>query len=243
MSATQYRSHKEDDLLPRSRREPESRQSRHHRSSSSREEERDSDKHRGSRRRRSPQRVPSGRSSSSRYQRSGTDIYGRDTGEGYRDRRSQQSDRRSRSPPSTNYGSGRKRQHMGAEEERQLKEWVDGEDKFALRQAKKGAVIRIKEGRARPVDWLALNLQAIDKDKDVYDDSILDTRELDIPVPYAVIEGLGLNDVQKLESDVQEYLRLESSKFNRDFWEVSLLNVKLTITHALTLPLVYVGYL
>ncbi|KAK7208328.1 cactin [Myxozyma melibiosi] len=165
--------------------------------------------------------------SNSRYQSSrggsGGGYRGGSSSGSYRDRREDVSPRRrSRSPPSASYGNGRRRQIMGSEEEKQVKEWVEGEDSFALKQAKKGAVIRIKEGRARPVDWLALNLQTIDKEKDVYDEATFDTRELDIPVPYAVIEGLGLAEVEKLGSDVREYLRLERSKFNRDFWESML---------------------
>ncbi|KAK9359843.1 cactus-binding C-terminus of cactin protein-domain-containing protein [Lipomyces starkeyi] len=112
---------------------------------------------------------------------------------------------------------------MSQEEEKQLHEWVAGEDAFALRQAKKGAMIRVKENRARPVDWLAINLRVVDEDKDVYDSDLLDCLEIEIPVPYTVIEGLNFAEIQKLESDIENYLKLEKKGSNHEFWEAMMI--------------------
>ncbi|KAK9351970.1 cactus-binding C-terminus of cactin protein-domain-containing protein [Lipomyces doorenjongii] len=112
---------------------------------------------------------------------------------------------------------------MSQEEEKQLHEWVAGEDAFALRQAKKGAMIRVKENRARPVDWLAINLRVVDEDKDMYDGDLLDSLEIEIPVPYTVIEGLNLAEIQKLESDVENYLKLEKRGSSHEFWEAMMI--------------------
>ncbi|KAK9373381.1 cactus-binding C-terminus of cactin protein-domain-containing protein [Lipomyces chichibuensis] len=118
------------------------------------------------------------------------------------------------------------RGQISQEEEKQLQEWVAGEDAFALRQAKKGAIIRVKENRARPVDWLAINLRAVDEDKDVYDGDLLDGLEIEIPVPYTVIEGLDLAEIQKLESDIGNYLKLEKKGSNHEFWEAMMIICK-----------------
>lgn len=40
------------------------------------------------------------------------------------------------------------------QENEQVREWVAQEDIFVLKQAKKKAEIRVKEGRAKPIDWL-----------------------------------------------------------------------------------------
>ena len=37
-----------------------------------------------------------------------------------------------------------------------MREWVSQEDTFVLKQAKKKAEIRVKEGRAKPIDYLAV---------------------------------------------------------------------------------------
>ncbi|KAK9236121.1 cactus-binding C-terminus of cactin protein-domain-containing protein [Lipomyces kononenkoae] len=116
-----------------------------------------------------------------------------------------------------------RRGQMSQEEEKQLREWVAGEDAFALRQAKKGAMIRVKENRARPVDWLAMNLRIVDEETDVYDSELMDDVEVEIPVPYTVIEGLNMVEIQKLESDIENYLKLEHQVSNHEFWEAMMI--------------------
>ncbi|KAJ8096719.1 cactus-binding C-terminus of cactin protein-domain-containing protein [Lipomyces tetrasporus] len=118
------------------------------------------------------------------------------------------------------------RGQMSQEEEKQLREWVAGEDVFALQQAKKGAMIRVKEGRARPVDWLAMNLRILEEDNDLYDGDLVDGVEFEIPVPYTVIEGLNLAEIQKLESDIANYLKLEKLVSNFEFWEATMILCK-----------------
>src|SRR5689334_18300820 len=49
------------------------------------------------------------------------------------------------------------------------RKWVSEEDSFVLKQAKKKAVIRVREGRAKPIDWLAVILRVIDPDRDLLD--------------------------------------------------------------------------
>ena len=100
-------------------------------------------------------------------------------------------------------------------------EWVAKEDVFVLNQAKKKAEIRVREGRARPIDWLAVTLHAIDPNRDTRDDDPA-AAELDVVDPGGVFEGLGDAQLADLEKDIDTYLALETSRDNRDYWEVGL---------------------
>lgn len=98
--------------------------------------------------------------------------------------------------------------------------WVAQEDQFVLKQAKKKAAIRVKEGRARPIDWLAVILRIVDAEKDLLDDDLEDS-EVDVVHPDGIFEGLNDTQLSELEKDVDTYLALEKSHSNREFWKVS----------------------
>jgi hypothetical protein len=74
------------------------------------------------------------------------------------------------------------------QEAEQARQWVDQEDTFVLKQAKKKAEIRVKEGRAKPIDWLAVNLRVIDNERNPLDDEIPDD-ELDVVDPESILDG------------------------------------------------------
>lgn len=97
--------------------------------------------------------------------------------------------------------------------------WVAQEDAFVIKQAKKKAAIRVKEGRAKPIDWLAVILRVIDPDWDLLDDDLVDS-EYDVVGPDGVFEGLNDAQLSELEKDIDTYLTLETSRSNRDFWKV-----------------------
>lgn len=110
------------------------------------------------------------------------------------------------------------------QENEQVREWVAQEDIFVLKQAKKKAEIRVKEGRAKPIDWLAVTLRVIDPTRDPLDDEIADS-ELDLIDPDGVFEGLAQSQLAELEKDIETFLGLESNSQNRDFWKVFLLSL------------------
>ncbi|KAI4660172.1 hypothetical protein J4E81_001714 [Alternaria sp. BMP 2799] len=96
--------------------------------------------------------------------------------------------------------------------------WVADEDRFVLQQAKKKAALRVKGGRARPIDWLAVTLRFIDPtEKSMLDEEVED-HELDIVDPEGVLEGLNNEDLAELEKEIENYLALETSRSNRDYW-------------------------
>jgi hypothetical protein len=95
---------------------------------------------------------------------------------------------------------------------------VAEEDQFVLRQAKKRAAIRVRGGRAKPIDWLAVTLQAIDPAVKSFDNED-QTDDLDIVDPEGVFESLDETQLKELDKDIGTYIALENNRNNRDFWD------------------------
>lgn len=100
--------------------------------------------------------------------------------------------------------------------------WVADEDRFVLQQAKKKAALRVKGGRARPIDWLAVTLRFIDKTEESILDEEIANHDLDVVDPEGVLEGLGNADLAELEKEIDHYLTLETNRSNRDYWTVRI---------------------
>lgn len=73
--------------------------------------------------------------------------------------------------------------------------WIDREDDFHLEQAKKRAGIRVRERRAKPIDFLALNLKwsrpPLQEGDDGYDEEEEDEGlglEVDMEEPYTIFD-------------------------------------------------------
>jgi hypothetical protein len=98
--------------------------------------------------------------------------------------------------------------------------WVADEDRFVLQQAKKKAAIRVKGGRAQPVDWLAVTLVVLDPERNPLDDEV-EHEDLDLVDPEGVFEGLSDARLVELEKGIDTYLALESSRSNQEYWNVS----------------------
>lgn len=98
--------------------------------------------------------------------------------------------------------------------------WVADEDRFVLAQAKKKAALRVKGGRAKPIDWLAVTLRFVDPTKEILDDEVED-HELEVVDPEGVLEGLDAGELSSLEKEIENYLTLETNRSNRDYWNVS----------------------
>src|SRR6266487_1676033 len=128
------------------------------------------------------------------------------------------------SKPSRSTGSGsrtpdiRTPRNTNTLEDELTRKWVSEEDSFVLKQAKKKADIRVREGRAKPIDWLAVILRVIDPDRDLLDD---DDEEVQTNVvdPEGVFEGLDDEQLRELETDITSYLALETNKKNQDYWK------------------------
>ncbi len=91
-----------------------------------------------------------------------------------------------------------------------------------LKQAKKKADIRVREGRAKPIDWLAVILRVIDPDRDLLEDDEDDV-QVDVVDPEGVFEGLSDSQLGELETDITSYLTLETNPRNKDYWKTMLI--------------------
>ncbi|GJD03233.1 hypothetical protein ColKHC_12058 [Colletotrichum higginsianum] len=123
-------------------------------------------------------------------------------------------------PPSSTSTSRPPRQNKSSSymtQDEQSRQFVADEDKFVLKQAKKKADIRVREGRAKPIDLLAFNLRFIDSDRDVFDDDDADLH-INVPSPEDVLQGLGESQLQELDADMTSYHTLEQNDRNRDYW-------------------------
>lgn len=103
-------------------------------------------------------------------------------------------------------------------QDEQSRQFVADEDKFVLKQAKKKADIRVREGRAKPIDLLAFNLRYVDTDRDVFDDDDADL-DIDVPPPSTVVDGLDESDLQELDADITSYHTLETNRRNKEYWK------------------------
>ncbi|KAI1138155.1 mid region of cactin-domain-containing protein [Hypoxylon sp. FL0543] len=121
------------------------------------------------------------------------------------------------SRPTQNKPSNPAAQNWLSQDE-QSRQFIADEDKFVLKQAKKKADIRVREGRAKPIDLLAFNLRYVDTDRDVFDDDDADI-DIDVPPPDTVIDGLKEPELAELDADITPYLTLESNARNRDYWK------------------------
>ncbi|KAI0127036.1 mid region of cactin-domain-containing protein [Xylariales sp. AK1849] len=102
-------------------------------------------------------------------------------------------------------------------QDEQAIKFVADEDKFVLKQSKKKADIRVREGRAKPIDLLAFNLRYIDTDRDIFDAHDADI-EIDVPAPAVIVEGLDVDQLGELEGDIKSYHTLELNSRNREYW-------------------------
>lgn len=104
------------------------------------------------------------------------------------------------------------------QEDERMREWVSQEDDFVLKQAKKKAEIRVKEGRAKPIDWLAVTLRIIDDTRDNPLDDEVQDEDLEFVDPESVLEGMDADQLSELRKDIDTYEKLETNRKNRDYW-------------------------
>ena len=71
-------------------------------------------------------------------------------------------------------------------ESAQMADWLQKEEGFQLEQERMRAAIRIKEKRAKAVDFLALNLRYINPPEDEENDD--DGLEIDLDEPYNILD-------------------------------------------------------
>src|SRR3954468_22244684 len=97
------------------------------------------------------------------------------------------------------------------------KQYVAGDDKFALGQAKRAADMRVRQGRATQTDLLAFNLRFIDSDRDVLEDDP-DDASIVVSAPDVILRAAKPSQLGKLQEGIQAFLTLEENTKNHSYW-------------------------
>lgn len=129
-------------------------------------------------------------------------------------------------------------------EDAAMAEWIAKEDDFQLEQSRRRAGIRLREQRAKAIDFLAINLRFTDP-KSSHQTAAIGALtnprasevereeeeegwgwadagfEFEIDEPWKIFDNLTLDDCVELEQDIKMYLSLEKSAINIEFWQVS----------------------
>ncbi|KAI0776071.1 mid region of cactin-domain-containing protein [Trametes elegans] len=103
-------------------------------------------------------------------------------------------------------------------ESAQMSDWLAKEEDFQLEQERNRAMIRIKEKRAKAIDFLALNLRYVNPVNGEEDELTKEGLEIDLDEPYTIVDSLTPEQVEELHEDIEKYLRLEKSENNLEFW-------------------------
>ena len=101
--------------------------------------------------------------------------------------------------------------------------WIADEDAFVLRQAYNKAHIRVKEGRAKPIDRLAVTLHFVDDTRNPLDNDLTQV-EPELVEPEAVIEALDDDQMKEMVKDMNVYMSLEGVEkitLKREFWRAA----------------------
>lgn len=101
------------------------------------------------------------------------------------------------------------------------RQFVADEDKFVLKQSKRKADIRVREGRAKPIDFLAFNLRFIDAERDPFDDDD-DDPSIQVPSPEDILKDLSEAQLKELDDDIKSYQVLETNATNKEYWKALL---------------------
>ncbi|KAJ7047638.1 mid region of cactin-domain-containing protein [Mycena alexandri] len=107
------------------------------------------------------------------------------------------------------------------QESAQMSDWLSKDGDFQLEQERRRAAIRIKEKRAKAIDFLALNLKYVNPPVEREDGAAEDDDaglEIDLDEPYNIFDNLTSDQVEELHEDIERYLTLEQTNTNIDFW-------------------------
>lgn len=110
-------------------------------------------------------------------------------------------------------------------ETEQHQHWEQQEDEFFLRQNRQRSKIRIRDGRAQPIDLLAHYIDTFgvrtttEKGPGflIDDSNDINNPQIQLLNPCEWFNGLSLSDLEKLESDIVKYMKADNHD-NQQFW-------------------------
>jgi len=105
------------------------------------------------------------------------------------------------------------------EEARNAVEFEKRGEAFDVRQIKMRRDVRLKEGRAMPIDFLSKNFDILfPEEREDFDGYQLDARE-----PHQLVEGLTRPELESLRDDVKRFVVFEQQPKAQDYWKAMLL--------------------
>ncbi|WFD41767.1 hypothetical protein MPSI1_000403 [Malassezia psittaci] len=105
-----------------------------------------------------------------------------------------------------------------------VREWVAKEDQFDLEQMKLRAKIRMREGRAKPIDILVLNWMWADPERqrvaDDDEDAGLESDLSDVP---RALKDLSLTGLEEIKQEILTFVKLERDAETNEYWRNALI--------------------
>ncbi|BBM99037.1 cactin [Marchantia polymorpha subsp. ruderalis] len=93
----------------------------------------------------------------------------------------------------------------------EFQDWEKKEEEFHFQQSKVRSDIRLREGRAKPIDVLAKNL------------NLSDDFDIEINEPYKIYKGLTVKEMEELRLDIKMHLELDrATPTHIEFWEAMM---------------------
>lgn len=94
----------------------------------------------------------------------------------------------------------------------EFQDWEKKEEEFHFDQSKVRSEIRLREGRARPIDVLSKNL------------NLSDDFDIEINEPYLIFKGLTVKEMEELHDDIKMHLELDrATPTHIEYWEALML--------------------
>ncbi|CAM6101492.1 unnamed protein product [Calypogeia fissa] len=93
----------------------------------------------------------------------------------------------------------------------EFQDWEKKEEEFHFEQSKVRSEIRLREGRAKPIDVLSKNL------------NLSDDFDIEINEPYKIYKGLTVKEMEELRTDIKMHLELDrATPTHVEFWEAMM---------------------
>lgn len=93
----------------------------------------------------------------------------------------------------------------------EYQDWEKKEEEFHFQQSKVRSEIRLKDGRAKPIDILSKNL------------NLSDDFDVEINEPYKIYKGLTVKEMEELRQDIKMHLDLDrETPTHIEFWEAMM---------------------
>ncbi|CAI5501530.1 unnamed protein product [Closterium sp. Naga37s-1] len=93
----------------------------------------------------------------------------------------------------------------------EFQDWEEKEDEFHFEQSRVRSEIRLREGRAKPIDVLARNL------------TLSGDFDIEVNEPYKIFKGLTVKEMEELKEDIKMHLEFDrNNPMHQEFWKAMM---------------------